>query len=204
MYVRFFFGAMPMRKLPAALDNPVDNVFIDLAEAMAPVLKATGHTPNVITTYSFASGVLALVALSRDNVRAFAVLWLLQIFWDCVDGHYARKYGMTSRGGDLYDHVTDVATFVSLLVMVHRKYDTPPAIMIAFACALTASVVHMGCQQRYIGRGSGETLDGLRGTCGNTGWLTVTRWFSHGSMHILMVLAVLYLDKHHRRRDSPA
>lgn len=186
-----------MRKLPSALENPLDNAFIALGDLMAPTLRALGHTPNMITTYSASCAALALVALHNGNMVAFAGLWLLHPFWDVLDGHYARKYGMTTRFGDFYDHATDTLSLVALGMMVAHRYDLrkAPAWLLALGVFLGAmSVVHLGCQQRYIG-GHGETLDALQGACPGTSWLTFTRWFSHGTAHVFLVLVVLYLEK---------
>lgn len=212
MYCDFFLEraciGRRMRKIPTFLENPVDNLFYELAKVVSPALKATGHTPNALTTYSFGSGVLALIALSRDHVKTFATLWTLQSFWDCADGFYARKYGMVTPFGDAYDHVTDVGTSLGLLVLVHRKYDVPPLVMVAFGFFVACNAVFLGCQQKYAsgrtgGKGGGESLDLLQSACPDMSWLPWTRWFAHGTFHILVVLVVLYCDKYHRRRPTP-
>lgn len=41
-----------MRKIPDNMDSPIDNGMIALADALCPFFKSTGHTPNMITTYS--------------------------------------------------------------------------------------------------------------------------------------------------------
>ena len=172
-----------MRKIPTFLENPVDNLLYDLAGVISPALRATGHTPNVLTTYSFGSGVLALLALSQDHVKSFAVLWTLQSFWD-----------------DAYDHATDLATVLALLVMVHRKYDVPPLVMAGFVFLVAGNAVFLGCQQKYYASGGrAESLDALQAACPDTSWLPWTRWLAHGTFHTLLVLVVLYCDKYHRR-----
>jgi phosphatidylglycerophosphate synthase len=146
---------------------------------------------------------MALVALSRDHVKTFAVLWALQGFWDCADGYYARKYGMVTSFGDAYDHATDIAAVLALVVMVHRKYDVPPLIMAGFVFALACNAVFVGCQQKYYARGSRtESLDSLQAACPDTSWLPWTRWLAHGTFHALLVLVVVYCDKYHRRPDT--
>lgn len=198
----FFLGSPCMRKLPASLENPVDNIFIAVGDAMCPTLKAAGHTPNLITTYSAAASVLALVALHRGDVSVFVTFWMLHVFWDCVDGHFARKYDMVTRAGDIYDHVTDISSTLGLLVIVWRRYDVPPLFMVVFAGLIAVNFVHLGCQQRHVGGGKGESLDMLLPMCPDTSWLAVTRWLSHGTMHVLAMLAIVYLEKHHKREPA--
>jgi phosphatidylglycerophosphate synthase len=192
-----------MRKLVARLENPIDNILIDLADSMCPALKATGHTPNMITTYGVTAGALSLVALWNDHVGTFAALWALRVFLDDADGHFARKYGMETAFGDLYDHANDMASMIGLLVIVHKKYVVPPVLMVGFALLMLASLVQLGCQQRICGSGGkngGETLDTLTKACPDVRAIHVTRWLSHGSMHVYIIAAVWYMDKYCPRR----
>lgn len=194
-----------MRKLPRSLENPIDTLCVDLAEAMSPALKATGHTPNVITTYSAGSAALAVYALHRGNLRVFSALWMLQYFWDCVDGHFARKYGMVTTWGDGYDHVTDVAGTLALVVVVLRRYTVPPWVMAVGAVVMLFNMMNLGCQQRYVHARNGaarrESLDSLQPLCpgDDPGWLWWTALFSHGTTHLAIVLLVWYLEKHHKK-----
>lgn len=192
-----------MRKLPASLENPLDSLLMDVADAINPALRRLGHTPNAITTYSASSQALALWALHRGHVGAFAVLWLLGYFWDVADGNYARAYGMTSRFGDLYDHLTDWLGVGGLAWVVWTRYDlrrAPPWFFLATSALLVLNVVHVGCQQVVAG-GKGETLDGARSACPAVGTLRWTRWLSFASSHVLMVLAVLYLEHNGYARE---
>ena len=187
-----------MRKLPTSMENPLSNLFIHLADDISPVLRRTGHTPNLITLYSGSSAAAALLALHHGHVGLFAGLWMLHPFWDTVDGHYARKYGMTTKLGDMLDHTTDVAAFVGLCAVVWHRYDlrrTPLALKAALAATLLLFFVHLGCQQRHMGGGGGETLDALQPLCLDTAWTRITRWFGHGTWHVLVVLAVLYMER---------
>ena len=198
-----------MSKLPPGLENPADNLFIDLADAMAPFLKATGHTPNILTTYSVATGALSLAALWHDQIGAFAGLWAMRVFWDDADGHFARTYGMETAFGDAYDHLNDTLTMLGLLVVVHKKYVVPPAAMAGFAFMLLCSVIHLGCQQRYVGRFTGKATNGKSGTidllqpmCPDVGVMRYTRWLSHGTLHIFIVAAVWYMHRNCRRKTE--
>ena len=187
-----------MRKIPSALENPIDDVLIRMADMMAPGLKATGHTPDVITTYSFLAAMLSLAALSRGNTVAFAVLWMSQYFFDCADGHFARKYGMVTRFGDLYDHATDYIAFAGLAFLIHDRYDMNkihPVFFVFFAVTGVLNVVHIGCQQKVYG-GSGESLDVAKGACVDTSWLKFTRFFGVGTVNVALVLAVVYFEKY--------
>lgn len=86
-----------------------DNVFArvppsSVTERWLPCFRALGHTPNVITTYSFAFSLLSVVSLWHGHTALFAACFALAYVFDCADGQYARAYRMTSVNGDLYDH----------------------------------------------------------------------------------------------------
>ena len=191
----------PMSKMPAKFENPVDNLFVGLASAMEPFLKSTGHTPNVLTTYSAVSGALALTALWHDKIGTFTGLWALRVFWDDADGHFARRYDMATDFGDAYDHLNDIVSMLALLVVVHKKYVVPPLVMALFVGMFVISIVHLGCQQshegKYTGPGSsnahGMSLDVLRPLCPGQWSMAWTRWVSHGGMHVFIVAAVWYM-----------
>lgn len=192
-----------MRKLPLALDNPLDTLTVDVADIINPALKETGHTANMLTTYSAASSVMALVALHNDNLGAFAVLWSFHAFWDCADGNFARSYNQVTKFGDLYDHATDVLSLLGLFYMIFTKYDlrsVNPFLSATMLAVLGVSFVQLGCQQKYIG-GTSESLDSLQYVCRGKPdeWLSVTRWFGHGTMQVVLLLFVWYLHTYHRK-----
>lgn len=187
------------RKIPREFENPIDDVLIEWADQLCGVLRATNHTPNVITTYSFVSSLLALWALWKGKIGWFAALWALQYFWDCVDGHYARKYNLSTKFGDMYDHITDITSTVALGVMVYLKYR-PRAWMYAGTVALTALMfMHAGCQQKVHAhqQSETETLDRLKHMCKDPSWIHWTRFFGFGTCQFAMIAMTVYLHYHH-------
>lgn len=192
------------RKIPAPLENPIDNLWIDVAARAAPALRATGHTPNVLTAYALASGALSLAALWQGHVHAFGALWILRGFWDCADGYFARRYGMVTVAGDAFDHVSDFSTMLGLLYVVHAKYVVPPAMWVGFALLLVAQSVQLGCQQNACGGQKGESLDALRAACPGDAVATLrwSRYLGHGTMQLVLVAAVAWLHKSGRRRPD--
>lgn len=188
-----------MRKLPTSLENPLDTMMVDLADAMNPFLLRTGHTPNVLTTYSAVSSVLALRALWGDNMAHFTFWWALRVFWDNADGNFARAYNMETRLGDWYDHINDNISGLLLAFIVWKKYNVPLWIALTVLGVLATFMVHMGCQQRYANTGKGETLDALMPCCGSVSWLRWTRWLGHGTLHLLVIVVVWYLHARCKR-----
>ena len=196
----------PPGKLPVRSDDPVD-VLIHLAtDPLLPVLRACGHTPNVLTTYSFLCGLAACWALYHRCLRLYAVLFGLAYVFDCMDGRLARAYGLSSRYGDLYDHITDVLVLLLLVAVVLRRKRRPigPSLCLGVAGFLAMlwpapralgaghrpMLAHTGCQQRcHFGE---ETLNVLRSLCpAPRPMLPMTRAFGPGCATVLLGLGLV-------------
>lgn len=199
-----------MDKLPRNLENPIDNVLLAWSARLGPPLRATGHTPNQITTYSLVAGVLAAAALHRGAVGWFSALYAAAYFLDCADGQYARRYGMVSVFGDWYDHVSDAVKLLCIGAAAAARYAVGPADCAVMGALLVATCTHMGCQQQYHQRhrgasGGGETLDGLQPLCpAHSAMLPRTRWFGMGTLHAAIVVWIWTLEYRRRRRTEAA
>lgn len=179
------------RKLPRDLENPVDSVLMDVADRLQPAFRATGHTPNALTTYSLAFGALAVWAAVRRRAALFAVAWTVSYYFDCADGHFARTYGMTTKFGDYYDHFKDYAVTLSLAAALVVGRVLPAWAWGALGLAVLLATVHMGCQQRYRDRPDGM-LDALKPLCPDAGSLRLTRFVGMGTFNALLVVVVAY------------
>ena len=103
------------KKIPEHLDDPFDNILYKICDTLSHPFYITNHTPNMITTYSLVTGILACYYLYKENISMFISLYLISYFFDCFDGYFARRYKMTSKFGDIYDHTKD--TIVNLLLL---------------------------------------------------------------------------------------
>jgi phosphatidylglycerophosphate synthase len=183
------------RKIPREFENPIDDILLEWADKASGILRATNHTPNMITTYSFVSALAAMWALWTGHIGWFAGLWALQYFWDCVDGHYARKYNMTSKFGDLYDHITDLISGVGLALITVVKYRPSRGVYLWGAVLFLLMSVHTGCQQKMHSQNQaqGESLDAFKNMCKDPSWIRWTRMFGYGTMHFSAIALVVYL-----------
>jgi len=185
-----------MKKIPDHLDNPIDNGLIRLADWLCPLFKRTGHTPNTITTYSLITGVLSVYCLYTGYPIAFACLYALSYFFDCMDGHYARMYKMTSRGGDLYDHIKDVSVYILLFYIVYIKYRKVirTSEIVIILLSLVACGIHIGCQQRHLEKEEDdETLDLTKCLCPNKKMIRYTRWVGMGTFMLVTISVILMI-----------
>ena len=148
-----------MRKLPPHLEGPLDNVVLSGVETITPSLHATGHTPNVVTTYSLLCGLAAAAYLWSGSVAAYVACSAASYVWDSTDGHMARTYQQTSDFGDVYDHAVDVVTHLVQVYAFAVRYE--PLLASAYAWWAIAVVwlvpLHLMCaylssQQDYVRR----------------------------------------------------
>lgn len=194
-----------MHKLSADDEGPIDNIFAWLVERAAPIFKATGHTPNIITTYSLALGLFAAYNLFRGNMVVFAMASVISYFMDCADGYVARKYKMTSKFGDVYDHGSDTIINIATAAAFYMRYagrivwrPLTIAVTVAFAVIVALMLTHLGCQQwihNPDNRKVEESLDILRVACPRADMIGWTRYFSCGTAKMALVAVVLYFEK---------
>jgi phosphatidylglycerophosphate synthase len=192
---------MTTNKLHASEENPLDNLVYGVTTPLLPAFRATGHTPNAITTYSFACGLLAAFALWHGYLFAFASLYTLSYVFDCMDGQMARTYQMSSRFGDLYDHVTDLAVYLLLLYVVvvrHKRPPTPP-VVVTMVLATVLLMVSVGCQQHRKPSDIGdESIDLTKHACREREWIHWTRFFSPATFLLVTIICIVHMFREPR------
>ena len=188
-----------MRKIPCDLENPIDNVIYDLSNRMCPFFYKTGHTPNMITTYSLIMGVLSCYFLWKGQVVLFGVCYAISYFFDCMDGHFARKYKMTSKFGDMYDHIKDVAVYLILIIVIYTKCSKNiniPLILL-FLVFTYLLIMNTGCQQKNCTKeenpDDSKSLNITRSLCPNKDAIKWTRYFGAGSYTLFLILIISYI-----------
>lgn len=195
------------RKLPRELENPIDNVMIDIAGYLAPYFNALGFMPNGLTTLSFLFGLLAVYYLKRGKVLYFSLSFLVSYFFDCFDGYFARLYGLQSQFGDVYDHFTDTFVGISFVAVAwqryaHNKNINVTMIISVFVLLNLLMSLHLGCQQVYINKGlsngEGESLDVFTHMCGsmdNEKTIAKTRYVGVGTFVVACIGLVWYMER---------
>lgn len=146
-----------MRKLPKELDNPFDNMVLDTVESTVDFFYNIGFTPNGVTTLSLISGLYAVYKFANHEFYQSALLHLLSYYFDCLDGHLARKYNMISEFGDYYDHTKDWIVTGLMFYHLGKFYwniDNNIKYIIPFIVIIIMYGVfhHMGCQEIYYGQ----------------------------------------------------
>jgi len=191
-----------MRKCKKDQHDFLDNIFIDIAEPLCPSFKKSGFTPNGITTLSLLFGIISIIFLYRYNILAFAITYLISYFFDCMDGHFARKYKMTSDFGDMYDHFKDWTVGILLFVVLFYRYPVEPKILWTTVIGIFIigifTLIHVGCEEKISNGKNSKTLDFLKNICPGdaTQTIKITRFFGTGTFTIVIICAVIYLNNH--------
>lgn len=191
----------PGRKIEAKYENPIDNVLIALSDKVSPFFKNLNFTPNGLTTLSTIFSTVSLYELYYKNTTNFTIYTLLAYFFDVMDGYYARKYNMSSKTGDQYDHYKDWVTMAIGAYILYTRYNITnfPILLIVLAVLYFLGLVYTGCQEVLTEKKNQyETLAFTKNltidetTCKQQ--MGILRWFGHGSMAIFSIIAVLYIN----------
>ena len=190
-----------MRKIPAEYENPFDDVLLNMCDNIAPTFHSYGFTPNMVTTLSNISAIIVIILLLEARYVWAAIFVMIAYFFDCLDGHIARKYNNVTKFGDYYDHISDTSKVVAILFTMYwinseKFYKIIPIIIVAAGLSL----VHMGCQEKYYDSLESDTLDFTKKLCPTKTdkkesieeTIKYTRYFGAGTFNIILALCVLY------------
>ena len=103
-------------------------LYTHIAPTLGPLLyEKLGLTPNMITTLGNLIGAFSVAFIIKKKYATGAFLAIIRQILDGIDGYVARKYNLSSKFGNLYDHISDrifVTTLtIILLSHVYAKYD---------------------------------------------------------------------------------
>lgn len=183
-----------MSQLPDEFECPVDDVIIRICSKIAPFFYATGHNANMLTFYGALASGYGLQKLRYNNLYSFAAFYALGYAFDCLDGHFARRYKMTSKFGEYAEHIKDIVTTALLFLVFFKSYKVTSNIILLFLVTGLGLNVHMGYQQKYL-KSKGGFLDFLQkfspGSYTNMKW---TRWLGCGTFMLASVTAPFFME----------
>lgn len=193
-----------MRKISRAYENCFDNIIIDTCDRVAPAFKAINCTPNTITTFSLISGLISVWLLHQKHYIAAAVFYSLSYFFDCLDGHFARKYGMVTEFGDIYDHVKDIMVFASYIYVLFtqlyaKKRKNFKVIIVIFAALLIGCTQHLSYQEQmygdaesFLGKVTAKMFKCEDESCIKRN-IQISKWAGCGTLNAYIVMLTLFL-----------
>ncbi len=185
-----------MRKIIESFDNPIDNILIKIAEFVCPTFKYYNFTPNMITTISLFFGLISIKLVYDKQYKLGSLFFMIAYFFDCLDGHYARKYNMETIFGDYYDHFSDISKVTLMLYVVYLKKPEILSLVniLIFLMLLTLMSTHLGCQELHYDKDTSPSLKSLRNLCYDKNDIIFTRWFGVGTFITLICAMLYYID----------
>ena len=192
-----------INKLPKEYENPIDYiVYTYLCEYTAFIFYNFGITPNMITTLSLITGLLSTVYIESNNyVISILLLWI-SYYFDCLDGHVARKYKQCSPFGCYYDHIKDNITMVYIIYTLSYKLQTMSQLIFFYSSILLFSfglAIQLGMQEIYSkNENKSSSLSILMMLCKNSLWefpesfLNYTKYLGCGTFYVLITTIIGY------------
>ena len=150
-------------------------------------------SPNFITSIANVLRALAVLFLYQNKVLLFAPLFFIGYYFDCLDGHHARRYNKSSRFGDYYDHFSDIFFNTLVVYWIYKNQKNWfPLITISIICIIMN--IHFGCQQQFHQSETGETIDITKVLCTNKHNIKYTRYFGAGTFATAMSLIPILIQ----------
>ena len=186
-----------MSKLENKYNNPVDVCFEKLYSPVMPCIHKAGVTPNMLTTASMLCGFYSAKLIWDKKPKEAAFFFALNYFFDCMDGHMARRYNMESHFGDWYDHITDWLTIglVGYALGKNNKYCTSTLILsfLVFGILVVNTVRWFGCQEKLYDSKIGESIAFFKKACEDPKKeLLTTRYFGNGTLAMFVVFLIYF------------
>lgn len=192
-----------MRKIPSEYENPFDDTLLNICEDVAPTFHSYGFTPNMITTLSNISAILVVILLLKANYIWASVLFIISYFFDCLDGHIARKYNQVSVFGDYYDHISDWIKLILILFTMYwinseKFMEILPFIIIANILMC----IHLGYQEKYHDKPDSYMLEQTKlfapGDPNDKKMIgrimEYTKYVGSGTFNLVIALSILYYN----------
>tara|TARA_Y100000389_G_C17342116_1_gene453930 strand:+ start:170 stop:745 length:576 start_codon:yes stop_codon:yes gene_type:complete len=185
-----------VRKLKEKHDNQIDNLIYNVVEILDPIFYKLNFTPNIITTLSLITGLLSGYYLYKKNLICIP-LFIISYILDCSDGYFARKYNMTSKFGDFYDHISDIIKTSIIIYLIYirtkKKYKNKLILLILLLSILM--YYHLSLQELiYNKQDDSSSLNLLNNyfklNKNNIYW---SKYFGCGTF-ILIIIILMYLS----------
>jgi hypothetical protein len=202
----------PGVKTDPNFEGPIDTFLYKICENVSEFFYNTGHTPNMITTYSFILGLTSAYFYYHDNIFLFVICFIGSYFFDCLDGYIARKYNMKSDFGEIFDSISDGTVIILLLYIVYIKHHHKlnPSLLTVFAIFVVLLNLELSCQEKIINNENPTDFKGtLRSFCPETivdqnakvvsynGFtpFSYLRWFSPATFNLMFMLILMGLSQ---------
>lgn len=150
---------MPPMSCAGTFEHPADIAIVAASQPVIAFMRETLRlTPNLVTGLSFLFTLVALFYLWRGNLAGFVLGSLASYYFDDLDGAMARRYRLSSDVGELLDHLSDLAYFLGVIVILVVRYQALRFRPVWFALLLLSGLIpaaHNAAANRHCGTDSG-------------------------------------------------
>lgn len=149
-------------------------------------------TPNILTTFGLISSLFACYYLYKKKLNVSIIFVILKMYFDWVDGIYARKYNQVTVFGDWYDHCSDVL-FGILLIYIFISNGKVKQSVIIILFGILASL-HIGCSHKKYMEDNKDiivapTIDIVSKLCI---YPNILKWFDCTIWYILIIILIKF------------
>ena len=189
-------------KIPEHFENPIDNLLYKSIDKLNPILYRFGLTPNMITTISFIFGIISIYYFFNKSYILSSITFFISYYFDCADGKLARTYNMTSKFGDLYDHLTDYIVSFGIFYVIYKNKDIPSWFKYSeiglILLLIIGMAIHMSYQESLYYNSIDSTDSSILNDIfskvfkiDNHDNMVYTRYFGCGTFNLLISLIIL-------------
>lgn len=189
-----------VNKLSEEHENIFDIYMYKFIDSHIHIYKNLGLTPNMITTLSLLFGISSVYMIFKKQYKIAAVLFLIQYYFDCTDGKVARKYNMTSKFGDYYDHISDAIKYLLLIYVLYKdNFNKLKKVIVIIVLLIIIAYIYLGCQNTIYTNNSNEDSPSLKYFKGNREaclkHINKLKYFAPGTITLVVCLIIFFWDK---------
>ena len=185
-----------MKKEPIIKDNTgfFDRKLSNLILHTLPFWHSVGFTPNGLTTLGLISSIMFFVYFNKSNLLLTLVFLVLRWYFDYADGMLARKYKLTSKFGDYYDHITDWIFYFGLIYTIYIKSNMKSIHILILLTSTILFGMHQGCIEKasYKYNKIETSLSWLRHLCINSKLIYL---FDNTVLYLVFIFLICHILK---------
>lgn len=190
---------MDGRKIDRSMENPIDNILIDISYHVGQAIKHIPYmSPNVITSLSLIVSLYAVYKIFNGFYMIGGILFFFGYFLDCLDGNFARSNNMVTDFGDYYDHISDSVTSIALIAVIlvlKIKVKTKALFLFSLLIFCILLSVQLDCQEKNSVAQKSDTLSFFcGGMCSNKNYIYKSRYLGSGTVNLMISLFIINID----------
>jgi phosphatidylglycerophosphate synthase len=190
---------MDGRKIDRSMENPIDNILIDISYHVGQAIKHIPYmSPNVITSLSLIVSLYAVYKIFNGFYMLGGILFFFGYFLDCLDGNFARSNNMVTDFGDYYDHISDSVKHIALIaviLMLKINIKTKALFLFSLLIFCILGSVQLDCQEKNSVAQKSDTLSFLcGGMCSKKNYIYKSRYFGSGTASLMICLFIINID----------